>query len=272
MSPFSILILCLAFGLFVGSEAIGSRQGNALHQRRQRQAAVTNRPSGPINMREQGVEDVKQQVNDWLAQAAQSMANTTQRIKSALAATNVDGLRNGSSVVEWMSMRNDIATGLNLIINGYKTYISLVQKILADIIKYVQGMINKYTSELSALYTMKPPAPVRQTGPNNNDQMSESDYHRLMAFLQYYKGSGHLLDFASDSMLDFMRNLMAHHDAIFNRPVDTWQTFNVGFSVNDDQRFLSCNDLWENNGYSDCANGVADASLSLASTACGCVF
>jgi hypothetical protein len=93
MSLFSILILCLVFGLLIESEAMSSRQRNDLqHHRRGRQSA-NSQLSNPLDAMMKDMNELQNHVQHWLDQAEPSMRNITLRIESSLAAMNLTDLK-----------------------------------------------------------------------------------------------------------------------------------------------------------------------------------
>jgi hypothetical protein len=175
-------------------------------------------------------------------------------------------------------MLRQIREGVELIINGYNTYISVLTSVVTDIRKYVEGLINRYTAELSVLEQIMPKCSVTSIGSTNNGWRPQSDYKRIMAIYGYGQVSRQVLGYGLDSVNDFIRDLVARHAAIFNSPVQQWQDIDMdSFDGYRGQTglgsiFIACGSMNQNNANPKCARDVAAASVSHIRDLCQCPF
>lgn len=194
--------------------------------------------------------------------AVRGVTQTIMQIANQMATA---GVTNVTSTAQWTQIQNQLRTGLNTIINAYKTFITLHRRTCDDIERHAQDMITRYETEISTLNQL--------SVPTITNGMPDADWLlRFSQFMGYADLHRNTLDTALDCPHDLIRNVIQQRQIMMYPPTTGTVTYRITNAVipgtTSQDYSIPCNQPQEVNLCQICAKTLADLSRSYATNAC----
>lgn len=277
MAAHSSRLLILHLLLLLGSII----HGKFIARRQVREADLKVGAQNAVNSMMRGEKQLSEELDESMKASATAMKQVSNSIQKAALAMVQAGSQNTKSVEHWSKVQSDLRKGINIVIDAYRNYVKVQERICEKLQTFAKEMIEKYENEISMLNKMTPASASddSESKDGKDDRKMDDFLKKFYNLLSYGNIRHQTLNLDLDSIHDLTRSTLTHYQTVVLPPTNPPATHiihyqqvmpNPTMELQTSPLVIPCADISDYNGNQMCPRALADVAQQQAKLACVC--